>query len=354
MGISGSRTYDYVYLTNTPSFYKLNLCDKLGEAGLKGLLVFYGYGGEAVNVALNDASKWHFDFQFLHNGDSHRRSFFSTFMSLRRLMRTVECKKVLFSGWLANEYNLYSLFSPRRKNVVVVESTICESQVSGLKGWIKKRILRRMSSALPSGMRHTELLTELGFKGRMTETGSVGILNKPNRVLKAKSYPEEFRYLYVGRLIDCKNLEFIINCFNASGRKLTIVGAGELDRKLRNMAGPNIKFLGFIDNGQLKDIYSSHDIFLLPSKSEPWGLVVEEAIYFGMPVIVSNNVGSGPEMVETLGTGLVFTFNDAADFEAKCLEMERNYAKFAEASAAVDFDDRERQQIKAYIDTING
>lgn len=348
------KYYDYIYLTNTPSFYKLNLCNRLGERGLKGLLVFYGYGGEAVNGELGNPDKWNFDYKFLHAGDSHKRNFIATFKALCRLIKGIECKKVLFSGWLANEYNLFSFFSPRRKNVVVVESTIYESSVTGLKGWLKKRIVRRMGAALPSGRRHTELLKALGFKGTLKETGSVGIFHKPEKSMNVRQAKMPFNYLYVGRLIDCKNLEFLIAQFNKSKRNLTIVGTGELEEKLKAAAGSNIKFSGFIENEQLNDVYQKHDIFVLPSYSETWGMVVEEAIYFGLPVMVSDRVGSGPEMVESLGTGLAFHYNDPDDFERKCLEIEQKYVKFATASVSVNFDEREQKQIEAYLETING
>ncbi len=349
------REYDYVYLTNTPSFYKLNLCQRLGETGVKVLLVLYGYGAEAVNKELNDTERWSFDYEFLYKGDSNKRSVYSTFKALRRLMRSVECKKVLFAGWMANEYNLYSFLSSKRKNVMVVESTIKESQVSGFKGWIKRRITGRMSSALPSGVRHTELLRVLGFKGRCEMTGSVGIFHKPQRpqLSHVPKDAENLKYLYVGRLIDCKNLEFLVEQFNKSRRSLTIVGAGDLELRLKSIASDNIKFLGFVANEKLNEVYQSHDVFILPSKTETWGMVVEEAIYFGLPVIVSSEVGCGPEMVEDLGTGVMFKLGYASNFEEKCVEIERDYAKFAKASALVDFDKREQDQVQAYLKILN-
>lgn len=345
--VSG-RSYDYVYLTNTPSFYKLNLCDQLGARGLKGLLVLYGFGGEAVNASLRDGER-RFDWCFLHSGDTHRRSHWSTLMSLLKIMRKVRARHVIFSGWAALEYNLYSLLSPRRKNLMVVESTIVESATGGLKGWIKKRVVGRMSGALPCGTPHGELLEALGFRGKLAPTGSVGVLNTPGREkLPHHCHADGVRYLYVGRLTGCKNLDWIIEQFNRSGRRLTIVGDGEMKDQLHAMAAENVEFVGFVDNARLGDVYRDHDVMLLGSSSETWGMVVEEAIYFGLPVIVSDRVGCRKDMVEDLGAGLVFRFDDSEDFEAKCVEIERNYSKFAEAVARVDFDERIQRQIDAY------
>lgn len=347
-------SYDYVYLTNTPSFYKLNLCQRLGEEGMKGLLVFYGYGAEAVNTELTDPSHWKFDFRFLHDGDSNERSHSATFRALLKLMRGVKARNVIYSGWLSPEYNLYSFLSRRRRNVMTVESTIFESSVNGLKGWMKRRIVGRMSRALPSGGPHLELLRQLGFKGESSETGSVGIFRKPGRPLLPHVPDDEFRYLYVGRLIECKNLEFLVDEFVKSGRKLTIAGDGHLRARLGAIANgcENIEFVGFVDNSRIQELYGSHDIFILPSSSETWGMVVEEALYAGLPVIVSDRVGSGRDLVESLNSGAVFRLDDSQDFERACNEVEKNYAKFALSVAAIDFDKRERRQLDAYHEVL--
>lgn len=343
------RAYDYVYLTNTPSFYKLNLCKALAKDGIKGLLVFYGYGSEAVNRQMDNSSdEWGFDFAFLHSGSSHERGFFKTFFALLKLMRSIKAKKIIYSGWLAKEYVVYSFLSPKSKNVMVVESTVNESTTIGKKGWLKRKIMKRMAFALPSGKLHVILLDKLNFKGDSFVTGSVGILNKPGRPSEIHQKRDKLRYLYLGRLIECKNVEWMVQQFNKSGRSLSIVGKGHLEESIKKKAKSNVKLLGFIDNEKLPELMSNHDVLVLPSKTEPWGLVVEEAIYFGIPVIVSDKVGSAPEMVEELGTGMVFSGNDGQDFEHACTEIEKNYVNFANACFKVDFELREQLQINAY------
>lgn len=84
--------YDFVYLTNTPSFYKLNLCNEIAKKHSL-LLVFYGYGSEAVNIEMDSVKRWNFDFYFIHNGDSNSRNKFITFINLCRLMKKIDCKK---------------------------------------------------------------------------------------------------------------------------------------------------------------------------------------------------------------------------------------------------------------------
>lgn len=337
--------YDFVYLTNTPSFYKLNLCNEIAKKHSL-LLVFYGYGSEAVNIEMDSVKRWNFDFYFIHNGDSNSRNKFITFINLCRLMKKIDCKKNLYAGWLSPEYNIFSFFSPKKKNVVVCESSVLDISLVGIKGWIKRRIIGRMSAALPSGHPHADFFKIIGFKGKINITGSVGIFDMGKRIPRLVN--KGLRYIYVGRLIDVKNVRLLIEEFNRNNKPLSIVGTGELENELRACAKGNITFMGFIANEKLGKVYQAHDVFILPSKYEPWGLVVEEAIYWGIPVIVSDKVGSSIDIVKNLGTGCIFHSDDINSLHQSIERIEKNYTKYKIAVDNVNFEDRKHQQIEAY------
>lgn len=338
--------YDIVYLTNTPSFYKVNLCNEIGKSK-KLLLVLYGYGEEAVNKTLENNISYNFEYRFLWNGDSAKRNKLRTFFNLWKLMRSISCKKILFSGWFVPEYNLYALISPKSKNCMLCESTIYESSVSGIKGFIKKIIINRCGMALPSGAAHKAIFDSIGYKGKIKITGGVGIFNKAPRNIENRPNNSK-RFLYVGRLIECKNLRFLIERFNENGKSLTIAGKGPLEKELKELAKDNIKFIGFIANEKLPDIYKSHDIFVLPSRTETWGVVVEEAIYWGLPVITSDRVGCSNEMVIEPNTGCTFKLDDKDDFKRTIRQVEENYNIYRKNALKYDFDIRDKKQIETY------
>ena len=345
------KEYDFIFLTNTPSFYKINLCNQIAKTNSL-LLVLYGYGEEAVNTPLKSSDNYLFDYTFLHEGASEQRNKLKTFIALMKLMSEVKHQKVLFSGWFVPEYNLYAFLSPKRKNCIICESSAKESYFKGIKGWLKKRIINRMSIALPSGELQQEIFDNIHYKGRVSKTGGVGIFNKqPYQKIEKKNTSSK-KYLYIGRLIDCKNLPFLIEEFNRSGKSLTIVGDGVLREQLRAMAKPNICFTGFIANEKLKEVYLQHDVFILPSKTEPWGLVVDEALYFGLPVIVSSQVGSSKDLVTNLKTGIVFTYDSSESFQEAIQEMETNYQTYYQRVKSLNFDERDYKQIKAYTSLI--
>lgn len=82
---------------------------------------------------------------------------------------------------------------------------------------------------------------------------------------------------------------------------LLLVGTGELETRLREQVAElgiaDVVFGGFVNQAELPRVYAASDIFVLPSESEPWGLIVNEVMCASLPVIVSDEVGCVPDLV---------------------------------------------------------
>jgi 1,2-diacylglycerol 3-alpha-glucosyltransferase len=131
---------------------------------------------------------------------------------------------------------------------------------------------------------------------------------------KRLSLPENF-FLYVGRLSVEKNLVTLIDAFsdylNSGGRwDLVIIGSGPDENILKRRADDktikSIHFLGWKQFDELIAHYSLAKAVILPSLSEPWGLVVNEAMCCGLPVLVSRNCGCVPELCQDKVNALMF------------------------------------------------
>lgn len=78
-------------------------------------------------------------------------------------------------------------------------------------------------------------------------------------------------------------------------------------------AGIPAHFHGFANQSELPAIYAAADVIVLPSDArETWGLVINEAMACGVPAVVSDTVGCGPDLVERGLTGAVFPLGDLA------------------------------------------
>ena len=112
-----------------------------------------------------------------------------------------------------------------------------------------------------------------------------------------KVYPKPFTFLYVGRLLKHKNVEALIQQFNIKFSEkdavLKIVGDGRQGEYLIDKyTSEKVIFKGKKFNKELITEYLSASCFVSPSLFEPWGLVVNEALSSGLPVIANEEVGA--------------------------------------------------------------
>lgn len=106
---------------------------------------------------------------------------------------------------------------------------------------------------------------------------------------------------------------------------LLFVGDGSLRSDLENQAGESggndVRFLGFRNQSELPAFYDLCDVFVLPSHFEPWGLVVNEVMNAGRPVIVSDRAGCAPDLVADGVNGLVYPHGDIPALAARLRQL---------------------------------
>lgn len=119
-------------------------------------------------------------------------------------------------------------------------------------------------------------------------------------------------FLFVGRLEPAKGVAVLLEAYAqlAAGRdgvRLLVVGDGTLSEQARAMesSGVGAKWMGRLEGSALLEAYAVADVLVLPSVFEPWGLVVNEAMAAGLPVIASSCVGCVDDLVIDGQTGIV-------------------------------------------------
>ena len=334
-----------VFILNVPAFYKINLLKRLSEYYDITAIIL----GATQQVVSSDAfSDCGFKTIILSRDDMDVKwkGMIRTF-KLSNLLRKLRYDYLVYSGWDNIDLVANCFLSKRAKNCVISESSIFESETTGLKAFIKKVILRRFHAVLASGRPHEDLLKSLGYNGRIYITGSVGI-NTPLPCPQREKAGDIIKYIYIGRLIELKNIRFLIEVFNELGKPLTIVGDGPLKAELQEIAGPNIDFAGFASRKAIGQLLSQHECLVLPSLKETWGLVVEEALQCGIPVIASDRVGSSVDMICAYDSGLVFNPDSKPALIEAVGMMEEKYDYYRNNAMNIDFPQREKNYIEAF------
>jgi glycosyltransferase involved in cell wall biosynthesis len=133
------------------------------------------------------------------------------------------------------------------------------------------------------------------------------------------------------RLVPAKGLDLVIRAFAQHdlarrGWKYLVAGTGPLEAQLKALAGPllgqAVHLLGFQQPSDNLALMAAADVMILPSRFEPHGIVLNEALAAGTPVVVSDVVGGAFGLVKNGVSGLYFHSEDPSDLARKLQQLE--------------------------------
>lgn len=212
-----------------------------------------------------------------------------------------------------------------RTSVLMSESTADDHPRVAWKEGMKSLLIRSLFDwAVAGGRAHVRYLRQLGVPaGRIAGFYDVvdnrwyrdGVKLARQQGAPAYGLPTDY-FLYVGRLAEEKNVQGLLQSwmkYRADGGTwpLVLVGDGAEAAALRAQAAASpyatdVHFAGHKGSREMLPYYAFAGCFVLPSAREPWGLVVNEAMASGLPVIVSSRCGCAEDLVEHGENGFVF------------------------------------------------
>lgn len=252
------------------------------------------------------------------------------YKKMRRLVR--ENDVIIMNGYMGRTFWMLFLANIfKRKPIGIDSDTPLIIPANPIKRLVKSVLLRFLFSrkwmyGLPGGNHgHKDLFRYYGMPEDRIFLMPM-MVNNERFYFTGERPAEPFTFLYVGRLVGFKHTPLMVQAFIkafAGNDKvhLRVVGDGEYMQELQTLSQGhnNIHLLGAKFGRDLENEYHNAHVFVLPSTYEMWGLVVNEAMAASMPVIVSDTVGSGYDLVQGQNTGLVFKDNDV-DSLAECMK----------------------------------
>ena len=244
--------------------------------------------------------------------------------------------------------------------VCLSESTAWDEARSAWKETIKRRLVGLFGAALVGGRHHHDYLVTLGLSPNRIFLGYDVVDNDyfSSRAREVRDNADQIRLLHAlpqnyflasARFVPKKNLPRLLEAYALYRRacttpwSLVLLGDGELRPALeqqRNALGLGESLLlpGFKQIADLPAHYALAGAFVLPSIEEPWGLVVNEAMASGLPVLVSNRCGCVPELVHNSVNGFAFDPLDASDLARRMTQISSSdfpAATYRQASAKI-------------------
>ena len=167
--------------------------------------------------------------------------------------------------------------------------------------------------------------------------------------------------LSIGQFIHRKGFDVLLEAAAGLEGKPSVYIVGgepteEYENQRRSLGLDNVQFVGFLKKDRLEQYYQAANLFVLPTREDIWGLVINEAMAYGLPVVTTDRCVAGLELVENGVTGYIVPVNDSqaladainavfredpAAMGAAALEKVRPYTMENMARAHVEIFDRQ-------------
>jgi glycosyltransferase involved in cell wall biosynthesis len=269
------------------------------------------------------------------------QGFIASFLTLWRVLTRDRTQTILhLAGW-GHPVLLGALLMARSLGIpVAVESDTAEERADrSWRYWVKKLLYPLLfclpSRFLPGGTRQARYLARFGVQQERMRIVQMTVdvcairrfcangreAARSDARAKWDISPDEQVVLYVGRLEGSKGIDVLLAAFSQFAEeekdaRLVIAGDGSLRGQIEAIAANpdrGVVYLGRLSGDDVLRAYLAADLLVLPSLFEPWGLVVNEAMACGLPIIVSDRVGSADDLIQHGETGLVVGAGSATE-----------------------------------------
>ena len=244
------------------------------------------------------------------------------FIQLKQLVADINPDVIVCSGWIDKDY--LKITKGYFKKIPTIMT--CDTHWNGS---FKQRIativsrftlLNIFSHAWVPGQIQKQYVLNLGFKDANIETDFYSCdlthfeaIYQSQKTQKQTQFPK--RFLYVGRYYEFKGVQELWQAFidlhteQPNEWELWCLGVGDIEP----INHPKIKHFGFVQPKDIATYTSQTGVFILPSRFEPWGVVVHEFAASGFPLLLSDAVGAKEQFLQEGKNGFEFKAQNVSD-----------------------------------------
>jgi len=316
-----------VLLTEIPAPFRIPLFNALTDSGAVSLDVLFLSDRDPKRPYPVYADEFRFRWRILPHRELVRGDRWIVFnRGVLRALRRLRPAVVVVGGWNQPAFWLAALYSALARVPLVawVESTSRDRRPGTALTELPKRLLiRRCAAFLVPGRASRDYLLGFGVSdGRITDApNAVDTALFGTAVDEARRDRDGLRrtlgltrctFLCVGRLDHEKGVDLLIDAMREVEADLVLAGRGPEHKRLAAAAPANVRFAGWLDRDALVRWYAAADAFVLPSRSDQWGMVLNEAATAGLPLIATEAVGAAHDLIEDSVNGFRVPTGDTA------------------------------------------
>lgn len=261
-----------------------------------------------------------FDFRFSSSVRIYNRRDYDR-QSLFALANELQPDAILCSGWIDKDYvRICREWNSRIPVILVMDNKWLGTWKQRLAQLVSRfSILKGFRYAWVPGDSQKQYARRLGFPEQNIRTGfysaDLSFFEKQFEEaapVKKEKFPH--RFIYAGRYYDFKGVQELWDAFvslkneNINDWELWCLGTGDIPPAEH----PAIRHFGFVQPADLPPVLRDTGVFILPSRIEPWGVVVHEFAAAGFPMLLSRNVGASDAFLAEGKNGFSFDTNDPA------------------------------------------
>lgn len=262
-----------------------------------------------------------------HNIENQFMFINNSFINILKLIMSLKKYDIVVIGGYSTKLSIFLiiLFKLLRKKFILNADGGFIKSESKTKYYIKKFFISSASYWLSTGPYTTKYLLHYGAKSnrifeypfssiKKDEIKSLSKESK-NRLKKKMNIPYNTVILYVGRFIESKGIQNVLNSSLANENIGYYYVGGEPTEEYLNLSKgkKNIHFINHLSKDELDQYYLMADLFLFPTLDDVWGLVVNEAFSKGIPVITTDKCIAGIEMISSEKLGIVIDVKSSGE-----------------------------------------
>ncbi|MDX6509790.1 MAG: hypothetical protein QOG81_1542 [Gaiellaceae bacterium] len=321
-------------LTEIPAPFRIPLFNALAELeDVELQVLFLSRNDPRRNYPVYEA-EFRFDWEVLPGRDlSVGGKWLVLNADVRRRLRRARPDVVIVGGW--NQPAFWSALTLRRPTLVWVESTARDERRGRGPAELAKRTLVRQAAGFlvpgkaaaeyvrslgapedriaiaPNAVDTSIFLAPQGLSGSEPQSRKRGDLGRDSSA-KSEEKCDESRdsgsepqspgkrcvFICVSRLSREKGVDILVRAMEGVDAQLLVVGDGPDDGLVRSLAPSNVSFAGRVPRDELQALYAQSDAFVMPSRSETWGMAMQEAAAVGLPLIATDAPGAAHDLIE--------------------------------------------------------